>query len=73
MNLFRLRRRPGRGGHRPLEAEFACPDWLFGYSTYAFAADGAIVAVGRRGGRDRLYRIGAGRRRPRRSTCRSPR
>jgi dipeptidyl aminopeptidase/acylaminoacyl peptidase len=42
----------------PLEAEFAFPDWVFGLANYAFATDGAIVAVGRSGGRDRLYRIG---------------
>jgi len=41
-----------------LEAEFAFPDWVFALASYAFAADGTIVAVGRGGGRDRLYRIG---------------
>jgi dipeptidyl aminopeptidase/acylaminoacyl peptidase len=40
------------------EAEFVYPDWLFGYSTYGFLGDGAIVAIGRSGGRDRLYRVG---------------
>ena len=35
-----------------------CPDWVFGCSNYGFAADGSIVAIGRSGGRDRLYRIG---------------
>jgi dipeptidyl aminopeptidase/acylaminoacyl peptidase len=41
-----------------LEAEFAPPDWLFGWSSYGFLADGAIVAIGRSGGRDRVYRLG---------------
>ncbi|HUQ77997.1 MAG TPA: S9 family peptidase [Patescibacteria group bacterium] len=58
MNLFRL---AGDGrverASQPLEVEFAFPDWVFGLSSYAFAGDGTIVAVGRSGGRDRLYRI----------------
>ena len=62
MNLFRL----GSDGSservtEPIEAEFAFPDWNFGLSNYAFAAGGTIVAVGRSGGRDRLYRIAANR------------
>ncbi|HMC53341.1 MAG TPA: hypothetical protein VKI64_11320, partial [Acidimicrobiales bacterium] len=28
----------------PLEAEFAGPDWVFGQSSYAFVADGSLVA-----------------------------
>jgi dipeptidyl aminopeptidase/acylaminoacyl peptidase len=58
MNLFRLAA-DGRveRASEPLEAEFAFPDWVFALSNYAFAADGTIVAVGRSGGRDRLYRI----------------
>jgi dipeptidyl aminopeptidase/acylaminoacyl peptidase len=40
------------------EAEFVYPDWLFGYVTYAFVGDRTIVAIGRSGGRDRLYRVG---------------
>lgn len=43
-----------------VEAEFAYPDWQFGYRQYAFAGDGSIVAIARSGGRDRLYRIPAG-------------
>jgi dipeptidyl aminopeptidase/acylaminoacyl peptidase len=57
MNIHRL----VDGAAEPLaelEAEFAPPDWLFGYSSYGFLADGSIVAVGRSGGQDRLYRIG---------------
>ena len=41
-----------------LDVEFAPPDWLFGWSSYGFLPDGAIVAIGRSGGRDRLYRLG---------------
>jgi dipeptidyl aminopeptidase/acylaminoacyl peptidase len=40
-----------------IEAEFAFPDWLFAYANYAFAGDGSIVAIGRSGSRDRLYRL----------------
>jgi dipeptidyl aminopeptidase/acylaminoacyl peptidase len=60
MNLMRL----GKDGSveraaAPIEAEFAFPDWAFAFSNYRFTADGTIVAVGRGGGRDRLYRIAA--------------
>jgi dipeptidyl aminopeptidase/acylaminoacyl peptidase len=59
MNLWRV----GDDGRvQPVletEAEFAFPDWNFGYSNYAFEADGGIVAIGRSRGRDRIYRIGA--------------
>jgi dipeptidyl aminopeptidase/acylaminoacyl peptidase len=41
----------------PLEAEFADPAWQFDRSSYGFQADGSIVAVGRSGGRDRLFHI----------------
>ncbi len=60
MNLFRLG--PGDRVERaspPVDAEFAYPDWVFGVANYGFAADGTIVAVGRSGGCDRLYRIAA--------------
>ncbi len=40
-----------------VEAEFAGPDWVFGLSTHGIAGDGTIVAVGRSGGRDTLWRI----------------
>ena len=58
MNLYRLTsdERPERGTE-PMEAELAFPDWVFGLANYAFAEDGAIVAVGRSRGRDRLCRI----------------
>jgi dipeptidyl aminopeptidase/acylaminoacyl peptidase len=57
MNLYRL---TGRAAIplAPMAAEFAYPDWLFGFSNYAFLADGRIAAIGRSGGRDRLYLIG---------------
>jgi dienelactone hydrolase len=41
----------------PMAAEFGGPEWNFGYADYAFAPDGTILAAGRSGGRDRLYRI----------------
>jgi dipeptidyl aminopeptidase/acylaminoacyl peptidase len=44
----------------PMDAEFAYPDWVFGLRNYAFAADGAIIAIGRSNGADRLYRIAEG-------------
>jgi dipeptidyl aminopeptidase/acylaminoacyl peptidase len=40
------------------QAEFVYPDWLFGYVTYAFLADGSILAIARSEGRDRLYGVG---------------
>ncbi len=60
MNLFRLG--PGDRVERasePVEAEFAFADWVFALTHYAFVGDGSIVAIGRGGGRDRLYRIAA--------------
>ena len=41
----------------PMAVEFASPDWVFGVAEYDFLADGDLLAVGRSGGRDRLYRI----------------
>jgi dipeptidyl aminopeptidase/acylaminoacyl peptidase len=41
-----------------LDAEFAPPDWLFGFSSYGFLPNGAIVAIGRSRGQDRFYRLG---------------
>jgi dipeptidyl aminopeptidase/acylaminoacyl peptidase len=43
----------------PIAAEFAPPDWIFGNSHYGFLPGGDILAIGRSGGRDRLYRIRA--------------
>jgi dipeptidyl aminopeptidase/acylaminoacyl peptidase len=60
MNLFRLGAADRiERASEPIEAEFAFPDWVFGIANYACAPDGSIVAVGRSGGRDRLYRIAA--------------
>ena len=40
-----------------IEAEFAEPDWNFGYSSCGIAGDGSIIAIGRASGRDRLWRV----------------
>ncbi len=49
----------------PMAAEFAHPQWLFGFSSYAFSSGGLIVASGRHDGRDEVFLIepakGAGR------------
>jgi dipeptidyl aminopeptidase/acylaminoacyl peptidase len=59
MNIYRLGAdERAERAHDPIEAEFAFPDWVFGFANYAIAADGTIAGVGRGGGRDRLYRIG---------------
>jgi len=42
----------------PMAAEIGGPEWNFGYADYGFDEDGTILAAGRSGGRDRLYRIG---------------
>jgi dipeptidyl aminopeptidase/acylaminoacyl peptidase len=39
------------------EAEFVGPDWVFGLVTFAFMADGGILAVARSAGRDQLVKI----------------
>ena len=57
MNIHRV---TSDGSVEPLfvtEAEFAFADWNFGYANYGFQPDGTILAIGRRGGRDRLHRI----------------
>jgi dipeptidyl aminopeptidase/acylaminoacyl peptidase len=41
------------------EAEFVGPDWVFGLVTFAFMADGGILAVARSTGRDQLVKIDA--------------
>jgi dipeptidyl aminopeptidase/acylaminoacyl peptidase len=41
----------------PMAAEFGGPEWNFGSSDYAFAADGTVLAAGRSDGRDHLYRV----------------
>jgi dipeptidyl aminopeptidase/acylaminoacyl peptidase len=61
-NLYSLR--PGQPGSdralAPMEAEFAGPQWVFGMSWYDVAADGTVVAVAHREGRDELWMIPAG-------------
>jgi dipeptidyl aminopeptidase/acylaminoacyl peptidase len=57
MNLFRLGDDGKAEAILPMEAEFAEPEWQFGNHTYDFLADGSILAVARRNGRDGLYRI----------------
>lgn len=60
MNLFRLRPDGTPEAVAPMAVEFAEPEWQFGNHTYDFLPDGSILAVGRSGGRDRLYRIRPG-------------
>jgi dipeptidyl aminopeptidase/acylaminoacyl peptidase len=43
----------------PMEAELGDPAWVFGRSSYAFLAGGAILAVARADGRDAFVRIAA--------------
>jgi dipeptidyl aminopeptidase/acylaminoacyl peptidase len=56
-NLYRLVDGPRLEPLAAMEAEFADPPWIFDRSSYGFLSDGAIAAVARAGGRDRLYRI----------------
>jgi len=56
-NLYRLLDGPTLDALAPMEAEFADPAWIFGRSSYAFTADGSIVAVARHDGRDHLLHI----------------
>ena len=44
----------------PMAAEFAAPQWVLGMSWYGIDADGTILAIGHRAGRDELWRIPAG-------------
>ena len=41
----------------PMEAELGDPAWVFGRSSYGFAADGSVLAVARADGRDAFVRI----------------
>ncbi len=48
-----------------IAAEFASPDWVFGVSNAGITGGGDVLAVGRAGGRDSLWRIDpSGRRSP---------
>ncbi len=40
-----------------IQAEFAPPDWVFGIVSAAFTGSGELLAIGRGGGRDRLWRF----------------
>ena len=60
-NVYRLAEGPRLDSLAPMGAEFADPAWIFGRSSYAFLADGSIVAVGRHGGHDRLFHVRPGR------------
>jgi dipeptidyl aminopeptidase/acylaminoacyl peptidase len=42
-----------------VDAEFADPDWNFGYAAFGFVDDGRIAAIGRAGGRDSLWLVDA--------------
>jgi dipeptidyl aminopeptidase/acylaminoacyl peptidase len=56
-NLYRLVDGPRLEPLAPMDAEFADPSWIFDRSSYGFLPDGAIVAVARADGHDRLLRI----------------
>lgn len=56
-NLYRLVEGPRLEPLAEMEAEFADPAWVFDRSSYAFLADGSILAVARSDGRDRLLHI----------------
>jgi dipeptidyl aminopeptidase/acylaminoacyl peptidase len=43
----------------PMAAEVGDPAWVLGRCSFAFLADGSLLAVARAGGRDGLVRIGA--------------
>jgi dipeptidyl aminopeptidase/acylaminoacyl peptidase len=57
MNLYRLEQGAALP-LAPLAADFAYPDWLFGFSNYGFDRAGRVLGVGRSAGRDRFYLIG---------------
>lgn len=59
-NLYRLGVGPKLEPLAPRDAEFADPAWVLDRSSYAFLADGSIVATPRSGGRDRLVHITPG-------------
>ncbi len=60
-NLYRVIDGPSLEALAPMDAEFADPQWIFGRSSYGFAADGSIVANARRAGRDELLHVMPGR------------
>jgi dipeptidyl aminopeptidase/acylaminoacyl peptidase len=60
-NLYRLVDGPRLEPLAALGAEFAKPAWIFDRSTYGFLPDGAIAAVARARGRDRIFHVAPGR------------
>jgi dipeptidyl aminopeptidase/acylaminoacyl peptidase len=60
-NLYRLKEGPRLEPLAPMETEVADPAWVFDRSSYGFLPDGSIAAVGRAGGRDRIFHIAPGR------------
>jgi dipeptidyl aminopeptidase/acylaminoacyl peptidase len=57
-NLYRLPVLDGGAvALAPMSAEFAGPQWVFGLSWYGIDADGTIVAIAHRDGRDELWRL----------------
>jgi dipeptidyl aminopeptidase/acylaminoacyl peptidase len=59
-NVYRLLEGPRLEALTPMDAEFADPAWIFDRSSYGFLPDGALAAVGRARGRDRLFRVTPG-------------
>jgi dipeptidyl aminopeptidase/acylaminoacyl peptidase len=55
-NLYRLTDR-GVEAIAPMEAEFGLPQWVFGLTTYGFAADGSIIAIYTTSGVWKMLRI----------------
>jgi len=60
-NLYRVVDGPRLEPLAPTDAEFADPAWTLDRSSYAFLADGSIMAIARRGGADRVIHIAPGR------------
>jgi dipeptidyl aminopeptidase/acylaminoacyl peptidase len=59
-NVYRLLEGPRLEPLTPMDAEFADPAWIFDRSSYGFLPDGALAAVGRARGRDRLFYVTPG-------------
>jgi dipeptidyl aminopeptidase/acylaminoacyl peptidase len=63
LNLHRVEAGGGAAGVvrlvplAPMAAEIGGPEWNLGAADYGFADDGTILAAGRSGARDRLFRI----------------
>jgi len=59
-NVYRLLEGPRLEPLTPMDAEFADPAWIVDRSSYGFLPDGALAAVGRARGRDRLFYVTPG-------------